>query len=95
MQITRDDDIRTHQILTRIYEWIRGMHGDDIANLITLEDGMYLDDLEYRLNHFDVTLLTARNFHIYSDVMGKYVLIKQMQSKIIETIRNVEGSKKQ
>lgn len=91
MQINRHDDIRTHQILTRIYEWIRGMHGDDLANLITPEDGIYLDDLDYRLNHFDVTLLTSSNFHIYSDVMGKYVLIKQMQSKIIETIRDIEG----
>lgn len=94
MKINRHDDIRTHQILTRIYERIVSP-GDDLANIITPEDGMYLDDLEYRLTHFDVTLLTTGTFHIYSDVMGKFMLIKQMQSKIIEAIRDIEGRNNQ
>ena len=95
MQINRHDDIRTHQILTRIYEWIRGAYGDNLNDLITLEDGIYLDDLQQRLMRFDVTLLTQDNFHIYTAVAGKFMLIKEMQSKIIETISDIEGGNKQ
>lgn len=90
MQINRHDDIRTHQILTRIYERIVSP-GDDLANIITPDDGMYLDNLEQRLLRFDVTLLNKGNFHIYTDVVGKFMLIKEMQNKIIEAMNAIEG----
>ena len=94
MQINRHDDIRTHQILTRIYERIVSP-GDDLANIITPDDGMYLDDLEYRLMRFDVTLLNTGNFHVYTDVLGKFMLIKSMQNKIIEAMNAIEGRNNQ
>lgn len=94
MQINRHDDIRTHQILTRIYERIVSP-GDDLANIITPDDGMYLDNLEQRLMRFDVTLLNTGNFHIYTDVLGKFLLIKSMQNKIIEAMNSIEGRNNQ
>lgn len=94
MQINRHDDIRTHQILTRIYERIVSP-GDDLANIIKPDDGMYLDDLERRLMRFDVTLLNTGNFHIYTDVLGKFMLIKSMQNKIIEAMNAIEGRNNQ
>lgn len=94
MQINRHDDIRTHQILTRIYERIVSP-GDDLANIITPDDGMYLDNLEQRLMRFDVTLLNTGNFHIYTDVLGKFLLIKSMQNKIIEAMNAIEGRNNQ
>lgn len=90
MQISRHDDMRTHSILTRIYEKIVSP-GDDLANIIKPDDGMYLDDLERRLLRFDVTLLNKDNFHIYTDVVGKFMLIKEMQNKIIEAMGSIEG----
>lgn len=94
MQINRHDDIRTHQILTRIYERIVSP-GDDLANIITPDDGMYLDILEQKLMRFDVTLLNTGNFHTYTDVLGKFLLIKSMQNKIIEAIGDIEGRNNQ
>lgn len=91
MQISRHDDMRTHQILTRIYEMIVSP-GDDLANIIKPDDGMYLDDLERRLLRFDVTLLNKDNFHIYTDVVGKFMLIKEMQNKIIEAMGSIGGA---
>lgn len=90
MLLDRSDDMRTHKILTRMYKMIVSP-GDDLANIITPDDGMYLDGLEWRIMQTDVTLLTAGNFHIYTDVVGKYILIKEMQNKIIEAIGNIEG----
>ena len=94
MQINRHDDMRTHAILARIYERIVSP-GDDLENIITPEDGMYLDDLERRLLRFDVTLLNTGNFHIYTDVLGKFMLIKSMQNRIIEAINYIDGRKGQ
>ena len=94
MQINRHDDIRTHQILTRIYERIVSP-GDDLANIITPDDGMYLDILEQKLMRFDVTLLNTSNFHVYTDVLGKFMLIKSMQNKIIEAMNAIDGRNNQ
>lgn len=85
MKINRDDDLRTYEILSRIYEKIVSP-GDDLRDIIRPADGIYLDDLERRLMRFDVTLLNTRNFHIYSDVLGKFMLIKQMQDEIIQAM---------
>lgn len=94
MQINRHDDMRTHAILTRMYEMIVSP-GNDLANIITPDDGMYLDNLEQRLLRFDVTLLNKGNFHVYTDVVGKFMLIKEMQNKIIEAMGAIEGRNNQ
>lgn len=95
MTINRHDDMKTHEILTRIYERIVSP-GGDLRDIIRPADGMYLDDLERRLMRFDVTLLNTGNFHIYTDVLGKFVLIKQMQDEIIQAMRAInEGRNNQ
>ena len=94
MTINRHDDMKTHEILSRIYERIVSP-GDDLANIIRPADGMYLDDLERRLMRFDVTLLRKDNFHVYADVLGKFMLIKQMQDEIIRAMSATEGRNNQ
>ena len=68
MKITRADDMRTFSILQKIFNNER----------VPLGDRLYISRLRERFYNTSLLSLTADNFSLYCEVLGKFVLIDRL-----------------
>lgn len=68
MKITRQDDMRTFSILQKLFN----------NEKLSLGDKLYISRLKERFYNISLLSLTADNFSLYCEVLGKYVLIDRL-----------------